>query len=268
MQAVALREDKLLDWDVREYQSIDSTNLEARRLLAEGAAAGLVVWARHQTAGRGRLDRQWFDLPGKSLMASLVLDDLKGFLAGMLASLSIRAAIRSQGGQGPGFKWPNDLVYGWRKAGGILSESCHIEGKTYIITGLGLNVGYLPEELDFPSRLPATSLLIEERKEFDLQSLLLAMIEELDERKGCSDHELLEEYRRHLACLGEEVCVHPPFSVIGHPVMSDASLQGIIEGIDGEGNLLLRVGDEVMRLASGDPSPHSRWPENAKGFYE
>ena len=84
---------RLPAWDVREYRTVDSTNLEARRLLRAGASSGLVVVANHQTGGRGRMGRSWLDLPGKSLMVSLVLEGVGGFDAALLVSLSIRAAI-------------------------------------------------------------------------------------------------------------------------------------------------------------------------------
>jgi BirA family biotin operon repressor/biotin-[acetyl-CoA-carboxylase] ligase len=242
----------LLHWNILEYESIDSTNLEARRLLSIGAVAGFVVWAHHQTAGRGRLDREWLDLPGKSLMVSLILKDHGGFRAGMLAALSIRAAIRGEGGEGPLFKWPNDLVYGWKKAGGILSESCRAGGKEHTITGLGLNIGYLPGELDFPTKLPATSLLIEEKKIWDIKALLLAMLKELDNRLSRNEEELLEEYRTNLAYLGQSVRINPPLSFLDRTTKGGDHLDGILDGIDNDGNLVVRVGDEILRVVSGD----------------
>jgi biotin-[acetyl-CoA-carboxylase] ligase BirA-like protein len=241
-----------LHWDIWEYESIDSTNLEARRLLSGEAAAGLVVWAHHQTAGRGRLERKWLDLPGKSLTFSLVLEDIGGFRSGMLAALSIRAAIRKEGGDGPRFKWPNDLVYGWKKVGGILSESCRTGGKAYIITGLGLNISYLPGELDFTSKLPATSLLIEEKRAWDVKALLIATLSELDGRMARDEKELFEEYRANLAYIGQEITIHPPLSVLDRPDMAANQLRGIMEGVDDKGSLLVKVGGEVLKVVSGD----------------
>ncbi len=241
-----------MHWDIREYESLDSTNLEARRLLSGEAAAGLVIWAHHQTAGRGRLDREWLDLPGKSLMVSMVLDGLNGYRAGVLAALAMRAAIRVEGGEGPSFKWPNDLVYEERKVGGILSESYRAGGKTYIITGLGLNVGYLPGELDIPSKLPATSLLIEEKRIWNIKALLLAMLEELEDRLSRDEEELIEEYRAYLAYIGQAIRINPPLSVLDRTAIGGDHLDGIMEGIDNQGNLLVKVGDEVLRVVTGD----------------
>ena len=238
-------------WDIRRYESIDSTNLEARRLIAAGSSPGLVVTARHQTGGRGRMGRDWLDLPGKSLMVSLVLQG-GGFGDALLVSISIRAAIVSAGGEGPGFKWPNDLVYGSRKVGGILSESCSAEAGEYVIVGLGLNVGYLPGELDIPARIPPTSLLIEEGRTWDIEELLQGLLRELEVRWGRGREEWLREYRENLAYVDKRVRVIPPFSILDGEVVGTGEVEGIMQGVDDEGNLLLAIDGGTVRLATGD----------------
>jgi BirA family biotin operon repressor/biotin-[acetyl-CoA-carboxylase] ligase len=242
-------------WDISKYRTLDSTNLEARRLLDSGAGPGLVVWSHHQTGGMGRLGRRWLDLPGKSLMVSLILEHMPGFAASALVSLSVRAAIIGLGGRGPLFKWPNDLVYEKRKAGGLLSEVCSIRGREYIICGLGLNVGYHPGELDFPSKLPPTSLLIEEKIIFDMEALLLGMLRELDARLGKSSEDWLSEYRGNLAWLDQAVRVAAPYSVLEQEGASSGDIEGIIKGIDDLGNLLLEVDGRLLCIAAGDVTP-------------
>lgn len=241
-----------MQWDVREYRTIDSTNLEAKRLLDAGACAGLAVSADHQTAGRGRLGRGWLDLPGKSLMVSLALEGRNGFDTALLVSLSIRAAIVALGGEGPRLKWPNDLVYGDRKAGGILSEMHSAKGRRFAIVGLGLNVGYLPGELDVTARLRPTSLLTEEGRVWDRGELLDVMLRELEARWPEDRLEWLTEYRHSLAFTGEMVRVDAPFAVLGEPGYGGESIEGFMRGVDDDGNMLLEVAGKVIRLASGD----------------
>jgi BirA family biotin operon repressor/biotin-[acetyl-CoA-carboxylase] ligase len=231
-----------MKWDRREYETIDSTNLEAKRLLDAGASSGLVVTARHQTGGRGRMGRSWLDLPGKSLMFSLVLEDLAGFAAGVLASLSMRAAIVGAGGEGPRLKWPNDLVYEDRKVGGVLSEAYTVRGREYVITGLGLNVGYLPGELDISAKLSPTSLLIEEGRIWDREELLEGMLHELDARLRDDRAEWMAEYRRNLAFLEEAVKVDPPLAVVGEAGYGEERIEGFLRGVDDDGNVLLEAG--------------------------
>ncbi len=251
-------------WDLRRCDNIDSTNLEAKRLLAGGAAAGLVVTARHQTAGRGRLGREWLDLPGKSLIVSMVLEDVEPFEAVMLVAVSARAAVVSLGGGGPRIKWPNDLVYGRRKVGGILSETCAEGLGRYVVVGLGMNVSYLPEELSLAAKLPPTSLLIEEGMILGTEELLQALLREVEARGSRDGNPLREEYHRHLAYLGKRVRVehftrHPEASPDAAGRAAEGGgpdfVEGVLAGVDELGNLLLRAEGETHRLIAGDLIP-------------
>lgn len=249
-------------WDVRRYDTIDSTNLEARRLLSEGASAGLVVIAGHQTAGRGRLDRSWLDHPGKSLLVSLVLKETEPFRAAAMVALSARAAVTSLGGKGPLCKWPNDLVYEERKVGGILSESYRAQDGGLLIVGLGMNVGYLPGELKFSSRLPPTSLLIEEGKLWSVEEILQALLNEVRVRLYRERDRIWEEYRDNLAYTGREVFVENytmPNTAAGETerdgIPVSGSLRGILMGVDAEGNLELKAAGKKVKVASGDLIP-------------
>lgn len=252
-------------WDVRWYEVVDSTNLEARRLLAQGATEGLVVSAAHQTAGRGRMDRSWLDRPGKSLLVSLVFRKMDPFLATALVAVSARAAVRRLGGEGPLCKWPNDLVYGEKKVGGLLTESFRREGAEFLIIGLGLNVGYLPEELNFPARLPPTSLLLEEGKLWNVKDVLRTLLQELEERMRERSGNLIDEYRACIAYLGHRV-VMENYAICsrsgggrGEHVTSlercGSRLEGILAGVDEKGHLLLEVDKEMVSVAAGDLSP-------------
>jgi len=243
---------ELPPWDIREYATLDSTNLEARRLLDAGAGEGLVVTALHQTGGRGRMGREWYDLPGKSLMFSLALGGVRGFDAAVMAAVAVRRAVAGMGGRGPDFKWPNDLVYGDRKAGGILSESCSSRGRDLVIVGVGLNVGYLPGELAVPARLQPTSLLVEEGRTWDRVELLHAALRVLRELRRAEREEWLEDYRSHLAFLGKRVTVSPPYAVLGRRGRQEGELSGVMRGVDDRGNLLLEADGEMLRVASGD----------------
>ncbi len=246
------RKGELPPWDIREYKTLDSTNLEARRLLASGAREGLVVTARHQTGGRGRMGREWFDLPGKSLMFSLVLGEVGGFQAAAMAALSVLSAVVELGGRGPDLKWPNDLVYGDRKVGGVLSESCAAEGRELVIVGLGLNLSYLPGELAIPARMPPTSLLVEEGRSWDGVEILRVALRRLRELWKKGGQAWMEAYRSRLAYMGSTVTVNPPYAVAGRPGKREEEIRGVMRGVDDEGNLLLEVGGELLRIVSGD----------------
>lgn len=111
--------------------------------LARGLAIGSMVVAEHQTAGRGRLDRPWEAPPGTALLVSFVLepDPLLSLAAGVAAAEACGAGVR--------LKWPNDLLLGGRKLGGILVEVT--AGKA--VCGIGINLTWAPDgaaKLDQP----------------------------------------------------------------------------------------------------------------------
>ena len=133
------------------YRSIDSTNIEAGRLLQDGTlqlndGSVVAIAADTQSAGRGRLDHAWVSRPGESFAVTFVttvprwlaLDaSVNGWLqmiAGLATVDGLRGAMRECGAQsiatmnddadGAGFmlKWPNDVFLGGHKLGGILSQ--------------------------------------------------------------------------------------------------------------------------------------------------
>lgn len=240
-----------MDWKVIDYESIDSTNLEARRLIESGAEGpGLVVRARHQTAGRGRLQRDWWDLPDQSLLFTLVLNTIPGSEATRLACVATVAAIHGETGGGPLIKWPNDLVYGRKKVAGVLAEALPANGLTLV--GMGINLNYRPGELAYPA---SSSLLIEEQREWDPDRLLLAILDEMERRRARRGDALAREYAAALAYLGEPVTVRPPYSLHGESGAREEPLAGTMRGIDEDGFLLLETAGAIHRVVAGDLEP-------------
>ncbi len=139
--------------------SVDSTMDEARRLLREGAAPGTVVLAERQTAGRGRLGRTFVSPPGGLYLTLLLAppgDPADGWRCGFAAALAARDAIRAAGGPEVEFDWPNDLVLGPRKVGGILLELILPAGRApALLLGVGLNLGPDPAASDPAAAGPA-----------------------------------------------------------------------------------------------------------------
>lgn len=239
-------------WRIKEYDVIDSTNKEARRLVKCGEGPGLVVWARQQTGGKGRFGRSWWSLPGKSLLTSLVFDKIDGLDATRLVSVAAIAAIARKTGEGPKIKWPNDLVYDNRKVAGILTEYVAFRGRQFVIVGLGVNVGYLPEELEAHSDISFTSLLVEEKSFWDIKELLFSLLDELDLRLKKGSLDWFEEYRNKLAYVNQTVTVKPPYTIVGERQKRKKEISGVMEGVDVHGYLILRLKDITYRIAAGD----------------
>jgi len=132
-------------WPVHVYDSIDSTNAEALRLVGKGVVAPFVVVAERQTAGRGRRGRQWVSPFAENIYYSLLLRidggmrQLEGL--SLVVGLAVLQALRELGIAGAGLKWPNDVLVDNKKIAGILLELvgdpadvCHV------VLGVGINV--------------------------------------------------------------------------------------------------------------------------------
>ncbi|MBW2277223.1 MAG: biotin--[acetyl-CoA-carboxylase] ligase [Deltaproteobacteria bacterium] len=143
------------DRDVRVHDGIDSTSSELARLLKKGTAAGAVVVAERQHAGRGRRGRSWFSPAAGNLYISLAVDC--GRRPEAVTKLPLAAGVAAVDATidrcepAPVLKWPNDLLLNDRKVGGILCEVTDPRGRPgLVIVGLGLNLGEFdpPPELD------------------------------------------------------------------------------------------------------------------------
>lgn len=149
---------------VYHFFKTDSSNRVAMDLAYVGEAEGAVILAEEQTAGRGRAGRSWHSERGTGLYFSLLLrpqlSPVQAPLLTMLAGLSAHAAIEAQTGLSAELKWPNDLLLGGKKIGGILTEM-HAEPNLvrFVVVGIGLNAN----QEKFPAELSsvATSLRLE-----------------------------------------------------------------------------------------------------------
>jgi BirA family biotin operon repressor/biotin-[acetyl-CoA-carboxylase] ligase len=130
---------------VRWEEVTGSTNATADALAREGAPEWTLVAAGHQTAGRGRLGRSWDDVEGRAILCSVVLRpsvpaDDAGLLT-LLAGAAWAEAAREVTGVDVTAKWPNDLLVGGAKVGGVLAESRVVDDRLdVVILGSGINL--------------------------------------------------------------------------------------------------------------------------------
>ncbi len=155
-----------------------STNTVAMELGFAGEPEGTVVVAEAQTAGRGRSGRSWHSEKGAGLYFTVLLRPrlapAQAPLLTMLAGVSAHAAIAAQTGLQPELKWPNDLMVGGKKLGGILTEM-HAEPNAmrFVIVGIGINVN----QEKFPAELASIATSI--RKETGRMSYRLELLARL-----------------------------------------------------------------------------------------
>jgi BirA family biotin operon repressor/biotin-[acetyl-CoA-carboxylase] ligase len=231
------------------HDCLDSTNAELMRAAALDAAAGSVCLAEAQTQGRGRVGRDWISPFGANVYLSLLWrfeDPSRAMGLSLAVGVGAVRALASVGVGGVGLKWPNDLLLGEGKLGGILIEVAgQAHGGCAVVVGLGLN-RYLPpaagRSIDQPwadlsrmSEPPPRNRLIAA-----LLSELLPLLAHYGER-GLAPY--LPEWRRHHRLAGREVVLE----------QGKASIRGRIEDVSESGLLILRCEDGGLRdFASGE----------------
>jgi BirA family biotin operon repressor/biotin-[acetyl-CoA-carboxylase] ligase len=199
---LALNVQTLLNGPVIKLASTDSTNNYAMRLIdADTAQPGTTILAGCQTAGRGQRGRQWADIPGQSLLMSLVVTPLQPleqqFYFNASIAVSIAAYLKTLNADWQVFiKWPNDIILNDKKAAGVLIENL-IRGSrwTHAIIGLGLNVA----QPAFPAELPhATSLLQASGQYFEPDTLAIGLRRAILEAVASPDSDILGRYNELL----------------------------------------------------------------------
>jgi BirA family transcriptional regulator, biotin operon repressor / biotin---[acetyl-CoA-carboxylase] ligase len=224
-----------------------STNDHARLLAQAGAAAGTVVLAEEQTAGRGRQGRSWSAPRGRALTLSIVLRPQQQALAmlPLATPLAVCEACEQVAQVRCAIKWPNDVLADSRKLAGILIESRPREG--WAVVGIGLNVDTTVEELGPELESIATSLRIASGAEADRERALDALLDSLAARVGPAAAQdgdaLLAAYRERDALIDRPI----------HWTAGGRTLEGRAAGIDEQGNLVAFTGDgERCTLDAGE----------------
>lgn len=223
---------------MRRLAEVDSTNRVALDLARAGAPEGLVVVARHQSAGRGRHGRSWEAPPGSSLLASVLLrpgpalppDRLH--LAVAVVALAARDACSSVAGFRPGLKWPNDLVVGDAKLAGVLAEIA----VDAVVVGLGLNVS---ASAGWPPG--AVSVEAAAGHPVEVDDLLAAALPAVAARYG-QWGAVASDYRRACATIGRSVRVE----------LTDETFSGTAADVSDDGHLLVDVGMCLRTVTTAD----------------
>jgi BirA family biotin operon repressor/biotin-[acetyl-CoA-carboxylase] ligase len=206
---------------------------------------GTVLVADEQYAGRGRLDRSW-QAPARSSLAVSVLvanpahleATLVPLLVGVAALRALRTGAWLSQPERAGLKWPNDVMIGERKVGGILTHQIGTNKGKAIVAGLGLNVSLRADELPTPT---ATSLQLEGGTEPDRGTYLVAYLRELENLLlNIETDELIAEYTRLSSTIGREVSIELPGA---------KKHVGVASRVDRTGSLVLTDG---MVVSAGD----------------
>ncbi len=243
-------------FDIDLLASCDSTNAVLLSRAEAGAPSGTVVIAEEQTAGRGRRGRSWFSSPGDSLTFSLLWRFAPGTApAGLSLAVGVAVAralqkvpagTQSAGAGETALKWPNDILTGGRKLGGILVEL--VPGAPHAaVIGIGINL-HLPAGM--PEEVRAASAALNANGAApdanDLYAALLAeLLITLDTFASAGFAAIRPEWIARHAFQDARIRLTTDF---GPPS------EGICRGVDTDGALLLEIDGRIERILSGEVS--------------
>jgi len=238
--------------EIRVVDETASTNADIRAAADSGEGEGLVVVAERQSAGRGRLDRQWESPARAGVLMSLLLRPTVASarlpLLPLLTGVAMAEAVRAVAELPAMVKWPNDVLVDGRKLGGVLVERT---GDGAVVVGIGINVSTRPEELPVPT---GTSIQMAGGSA-DRESLVKEALRAFERRyaaftdAGGAPASVLPAYREVCDTIGREVEVQLP---------DGASARGMAVAVDDSGMLVVRGADGVERTWSAGDVVHVR----------
>ncbi len=237
---------------VLAFDEIDSTNAEARRRAEAGETGPLWITGAVQTAGRGRRGRNWDTSRGNFAATLLLTTDKTPAEAAQLsfvAAFAIRALAQAYVPASlVRFKWPNDVMVDGRKLSGILIESGRSPvGQLWLAIGMGVNLVHAPTSVDRPATSLAAHLkdgvATAPTPEQALAVLSPAFVRHAVAWSHAGFDTLRDQWLKGAAGIGQ-ACVAR---------LDSETVEGVAEGMDGDGALLLRLHDRTLRrISAGD----------------
>jgi len=237
-----------MDFSIQHYDTLDSTNKEVLRQAAHAAKEGLVVVAKAQTDGKGRLGRSWETLNESLAMSLLLRPKIKMAdipKLSLLAAVALHEAL-SLFSPNIGIKWPNDLLIKGEKIAGILTEMNAGPHGIVVVIGMGININPPLNGWTSDMRTPPTSLNQHCQQKVDKDAVLQAVLESLDIwytrflKHGFTP--ILDAWQEAHLANGKIVSVHDGIHYI----------QGIALGLAEDGRLRLLVNGKEQRIIAGD----------------
>lgn len=224
---------------------IDSTNDYLKQAVIKGDMP-LICLAEYQTKGYGRRGNFWSSTYGKDICASVAWPIPHGYrvtgVESLIIALTLAETLERVGLHEVEVKWPNDIYVKGRKIAGILLEQLHINGRSRLIVGIGLNLmerAVVREHEKFVATSVANEIGHHNR------NLVMAMLIEdlllaLSELEPHLNEELMIRWRARDYLHGKEITIEQDVMVRGHYL-----------GIDEQGRLLMAVGDKQIKIISG-----------------
>ncbi|TVM03034.1 MAG: biotin--[acetyl-CoA-carboxylase] ligase [Candidatus Brocadia sp. WS118] len=242
---------KIVGSSIITYEQTTSTMDIAKRIARTGFKNGTVIFAEEQTQGKGRSGHSWFCPRYKGLLFTFLLrhnispDHLCLFVGTM--AVSIAETIRETLQLPAEIKWPNDILIGGKKVGGVLVELEKVpKNQSVFLVGIGLNVNTSEKELPKQTHLPATSLAIENHRFIDRISLAKALLQDIDKWLSILKDEhfgyITERWKNLCITVGETLTIKD----------GDTEYTGKVIDISNNGGLMLKLYNGQIKIIRGE----------------
>lgn len=232
------KSDLLNDYHLLSFDSLDSTNEEAKRIARAGGGHGAVIWAKRQSEGKGRMGRNWVSSEGNLFVSVLLkperpMEELSqlSFVAAVAAIEALAPLLSSE--HTLQCKWPNDILLNGKKMGGILLESfqVHEKDESWVVVGVGINVDSFPPRTEFPAICLKDAGVELVSAKIILSRFIHHFIESYNQWNQKGFAPIRREWLKCAWGLGDRLCARLP----------TGNIEGVAEGVDGKGGLLLKL---------------------------
>jgi BirA family biotin operon repressor/biotin-[acetyl-CoA-carboxylase] ligase len=231
-------------------KSCASTNDLAKELALSGEEEGAVVISDEQTEGRGTKGRKWYSAREKGIYLSVILRPARTHtsLLPIVAGLAVVDAVFDSVGLRLRLRWPNDLIWGKKKLGGILCEGGFLGNRiNYAILGIGLNVNQGRDDFPDEIRHQATSLKLILKERMDEKAVLGNLWPSLNHWYGRfvqneQDKIIWHFQENSMLVPGKEITL----------ITDSGEVSGIYRGIDSQGGLILESREKRRSFVSAE----------------
>ena len=240
---------RVLGKQIEYYTRLESTNSEAWELINIGCDNGTVIITDHQFLGRGRGGRDWASSPNKSLTFSIILSpkinpEFSNWIS-IISSLAIQKALNSFSTEVE-LKYPNDIMIGQKKLGGVLCETKVSKEKiNHAVVGIGINVNEQNEDFDPSIQNTATSLQINSKKLYQKERVLAEILNQFET--------LIDQFPTNINSIKsswEDACNHLNKIITFHN--NNEIIKGTFKSLSNSGNAILEINGKEKEYFSGE----------------
>ncbi|OPX45613.1 bifunctional ligase/repressor BirA [Ruminiclostridium hungatei] len=249
---VSVPDGQQIGRELVHFADIDSTNNYAKKIGNDGCPHGTVVTAERQTLGRGRVGRLWQSDNSRGLWFSIVLrPDLepeKVQIITLAASVAVVEGIIEVLDINCGIKWPNDIILGSCKLGGILTELSAEPGHVnYVVVGIGLNINQDSGDFDQELQDKAASLKLFTGKTHSRAKILSGILKSFEKiytmLLAGETRQIIDKWNKYSVTVGKEVRI----------ISREVEYIGTAQSVALDGKLVVKCKDGTLReVSSGE----------------